>query len=75
LEGLQEQLDDETLLEDLTILEIEINELEEEKALLQDAKNKAITHMATANKKYRSMRMQQGKNVDSFAYQLGRCLQ
>ena len=75
LEGLQEQLDDEPLLEDLAILEIEINDLEEEKALLQDAKNKAITRVATANKKYRSMRTQRGKKVEGFAYQLDRCLQ
>ena len=29
--------------------------LEEEKALLQDAKNKAITRVATANKKFRTI--------------------
>jgi hypothetical protein len=76
LEGfLQEQLDNESLLEDLAILEIEINDLEEEKALLQDAKNKSITSVATVSKKYKSMRTQRGKKVDSFTNQLDRCLQ
>ena len=44
LKGLQEQLDDESVLEDLAMLEIEISDFKKEKALLEDAKNKATTH-------------------------------